>query len=121
MAYFPPLDPNEQQIRLLILTSTVSEEALKCSLRSVSPTSNPKYTALSYVWGDEAIRSPISINGEMTSITASLDIALRNLWRKEGEEVWVWADAICINQADDVEKAWQVQMMGGVYSNGKFL
>jgi hypothetical protein len=82
------------------------------------PNLKPKYIALSYVWGDEAIGSPISINNETTSITTNLDRALRNLWRKGGEEVLVWADAICINQADDVEKASQVRMMGDIYSNG---
>lgn len=58
---------------------------------------------------DEKIRSTIEINGQMTSITTNLDIALRNLWQKQGEGVLVWADAICINQTDDKEKASQVR------------
>lgn len=118
MIYSLPLDPSNRQIRLLTLTSSVLEEELYCALRTVSPTPSLEYTALSYVWGDESIRSPININGETTSIATNLDIALRNLWQKEGQEVSVWADGICINQADDSEKESQVQIMGDVYSNG---
>jgi Heterokaryon incompatibility protein (HET) len=103
MSYLPRLDPSERQIRLLILTSSTSTEELQCELRTVSPTSSPNYTALSYVWGDETTRCKIDINGETTSITTNLDIALRNFWQKEGGEVAIWADAICINQADDLE------------------
>lgn len=99
MTYLPPLHPSERQIRLLTLTSLVSENVLRCTLYTASEASNPKYVALSYFWGDSAIKSQIIINGEMTSITTNLDIALRNLWQKKGEEVSVWADAICINQA----------------------
>src|SRR5271170_3105332 len=111
MTYLPPLDPSERQIRHLTLTSSVSERILQCALHTVSQVSTPEYTALSYVWGDEKIRSTIEINGQMTSITTNLDTALRNLWQKQGEGVSVWADAICINQADDKEKASQVCMM----------
>jgi hypothetical protein len=121
MTYLPPLDPSERQIRHLTLTSSASERILQCALHTVSQASNPEYTALSYVWGDEKIRSTIEINGQMTSITTNLDTALRNLWQKQGEGVSVWADAICINQADDKEKASQVRMMGDIYSNGKVL
>jgi hypothetical protein len=31
----------------------------------------------------------------------------------------LWADAICINQKDDIEKGHQVKKMGKVYENAK--
>jgi hypothetical protein len=96
MSYFLPLDLGERQFRLLTVTSSISEEALQCAQRTVSQASSPNYTALSYVWGDETNGSAISINGEITTITSNLDIALRNLWQKEGEDVSIWADSICI-------------------------
>jgi Heterokaryon incompatibility protein (HET) len=121
MIYSLPLDPSKRQIRLPSLNSSVSKETpLNCTLRTVSLTRSLEYTALSYFWGDENTRAPININGETTSITTNLDTALRNLWEKEGEEVSVWADGVCINQADYLEKESQVRMMGDVYSNGKF-
>lgn len=121
MSYFLPLDTSERHIRLLTVTSHTSEEPLQCALLTVSLASSPKYTALSYAWGDETNATTISINSERTTITTNLDIALRNLWLKEGEDVSVWADSICINQADDTEKESQVRMMGEIYTNGKFL
>jgi hypothetical protein len=124
MTYLPALHPSKRQIGLLTLTSSVSKGGLKCELHTVSqassPNSSPKYKALSYVWGDKTIRSVICINGKTSGITTNLDIALGNLWQKDGEDVSVWADAICINQADDSEKASQVRMTGDTYSNGKF-
>jgi hypothetical protein len=37
--------------------------------------------------------------------------------RLEDRKRLIWADAVCINQADDEEKSWQVRMMGDVYRN----
>lgn len=37
-------------------------------------------------------------------------------FRHESEPITLWADAICINQRDDVEKSLQVAQMGRVYS-----
>jgi hypothetical protein len=32
-----------------------------------------------------------------------------------------WIDAICINQADDIEKSWQVQQMWAVYHEAQYV
>lgn len=47
-------------------------------------------------------------------ITENLGAALRNFRLKERPRV-LWADAVCINQADDEERGCQVQMMGKTY------
>lgn len=39
--------------------------------------------------------------------------------RKEDEELFLWADGICINQADTAERNHQVGLMGNIYRNAK--
>jgi hypothetical protein len=51
------------------------------------------------------------------TIKESLHSALQHLRRFFGrKELVVWADAVCINQEDDKEKAVQVQLMGDIYT-----
>lgn len=47
-------------------------------------------------------------------MTTSLECALRHL-RDERRVLRLWADGICISQADDEEKAKQVEQMGKIY------
>ncbi|KAF2803304.1 uncharacterized protein BDZ99DRAFT_369459, partial [Mytilinidion resinicola] len=87
----------------------------RCTIKHVSLDDDPRYAALSYVWGppsnerfmiveknDEQFRLPI---------TSNLNSALSNI-DKEG---YLWVDAICINQTDDIEKTWQVQQMWNIF------
>ena len=53
-------------------------------------------------------------NGRPTNIHASLESALRSL-RLPEESRRLWADAICINQDDKVERSQQVKVMTDVY------
>jgi Heterokaryon incompatibility protein (HET) len=75
----------------------------------VQDTNTPPYTALSYTWGDTTPTPtvPIQCDGQVLHIAENLDAALRVL-RKEDESVYVWADAVCINQNDVEEKNNQV-------------
>lgn len=76
------------------------------------------FAALSYVWGDESTRRDIVLNGEVVSVTANLERALRALAQDGvfGGRYKLWIDAICINQVDDQERAHQVQKMREIYS-----
>jgi hypothetical protein len=73
------------------------------------------YPALSYAWGYGVRRRRLIVEFEDDEsellITDSLSDALRNI-RVKGN--W-WIDAVCINQSDDQEKSWQVQMMRNIY------
>jgi len=55
----------------------------------------------------------------LTYITESLDLALRHVSSQiEGAEPsLIWADALCINQENDTEKSWQVQLMRKIYAS----
>jgi hypothetical protein len=77
------------------------------------------FAALSYVWGDESVATPIVVNGHEMRVTRNLGNALREF--REGEEFQggfkLWIDAICINQADLGERAKQVRRMREIYGN----
>jgi hypothetical protein len=79
------------------------------------------FAALSYVWGDENDRRDIILNGTVFSVTTNLEIALRALAaNNEFHDVYkIWIDALCINQADDLERASQVSKMREIYSSAR--
>lgn len=58
------------------------------------------------------------VDGAEFYISESLRAALRQL-RLTAEIRLLWADAVCINQADDDEKSAQVAVMGNIYRSGK--
>ena len=72
------------------------------------------FTALSYAWGDASDTTIIAIDGKPLSVARTLDSALRHL-RDSKRVMRIWADAICINQKDNLERAAQVQQMGSIY------
>jgi hypothetical protein len=110
--------PNNRNIRILTLLPGNLNDEVECQLGTASLEDDPTFTALSYCWGDSALRHDISVNGHRVSVTESLETALR--YMRDGENSTpVWADAICINQADRDEKSVQVAMMGDIYAQGK--
>jgi hypothetical protein len=74
------------------------------------------YDALSYVWGSqtEGLKF-LSCNGHQCQITNNLHAALDAIW-SANPDLKIWADAICINQADGAEKGAQVARMHHIYS-----
>ncbi|KAH7317413.1 heterokaryon incompatibility protein-domain-containing protein [Rhexocercosporidium sp. MPI-PUGE-AT-0058] len=107
-------------IRLLVMKPSDDLDAkVECSivhatLSAYEDAFTDYYVALSYVWGDATIRKDISIDGADFSVTANLESALRHV-RDPSVELKIWADAVCINQANKWEKAVQVDQMGDVY------
>jgi hypothetical protein len=74
-----------------------------------------EFDALSYVWGKDPPKNQILCNGKPFNIGKNLNDALLES-RHRGCRNGLWADAICINQKDDVEKTDQVRLMGQIYS-----
>lgn len=74
------------------------------------------YAALSYVWGlpDPDANTTVVLNGHTVPAQPSLLRALQS-FRERGDEGYIWADAICINQADLDEKKTQIGLMGDIY------
>ncbi|KAF3811076.1 Heterokaryon incompatibility protein 6 [Colletotrichum gloeosporioides] len=104
------------EIRLLrIFPSEFNGASIDGSLEVFTLVAAPDYTAISYAWGDRRSISSISINGEATPITTSLLHALVTL-RKRDEPIWIWVDALSINQCDVDELNSQVHIMDTIYS-----
>jgi hypothetical protein len=83
---------------------------------------NPKFEALSYVWGvcKEEDLVPVEVGGHEFRVTPNLKDALQYI-RKEEEDICMWADAICINQQDEEEKSIQVGMMRDIYKTAEIV
>jgi Heterokaryon incompatibility protein (HET) len=133
---YNPLDPDPglSQIRLVYLlpprtTEQISDRLqLRCSIETVSLKTNPKYTALSYTWGDPSRTSPLMINegikdpinsGETALyITKSVETALLHLRHSTSTRVF-WIDQLCINQDNKDERSSQVQLMKAIYEGAR--
>lgn len=107
-------------IRLATIQPGKFNDRLELSLRTspFTPENPPLYEALSYVWGSEKDPQVLLVGSSthkgVLHVTQNLVGALRHLRREEEPRV-VWIDAVCINQADNVEKGPQVAMMGRIY------
>ncbi|KAH7061687.1 heterokaryon incompatibility protein-domain-containing protein [Paraphoma chrysanthemicola] len=108
--------PTQTSIRLINLDLEPDSDTLACSFEFVDVHCSPEYTALSYVWGDETSKVPITCSGKSICVTSNLRDALQKVRRLEGK-TRMWADALCINQQDNLEKNKQVAMMATIYSN----
>ena len=113
----------EDAFRLIFLQPSQDGSApIQCSIKhsTLSRYENElqnHYTALSYVWGDPNDICTIFVDRKPVKITASLESALRHLREQEpGRVLCLWADALCINQPDVLERNRQVQQMGAIYS-----
>jgi len=80
---------------------------------------SPCYKALSYCWasedGNDAKHSLLYCDGKLISVTENCEAALRNL--RERNELVLWIDSTCINQADRTECGHQVGLMRSIYKN----
>lgn len=114
--HYPPLRPSRQEIRLLTLHPGDFNSPIYVSLSKVSLKDVPIYEGISYVCGDPTNKRPIFLDGTETLILTNLESALRHV-RLQDQDRLLWADAICINQLDLVEKNQQVAFMGEIYRN----
>ncbi|KAH8706896.1 heterokaryon incompatibility protein-domain-containing protein, partial [Phaeosphaeriaceae sp. PMI808] len=103
-------------IRLLDLHPGGPDDDLQCTLRIVDLHSQPKYEALSYVWGDFNVLAPLTVNDTIVNVTKNLNTALRRL-RFPSDVRCLWADALCINQKDVAEKQQQIGLMRDIYAS----
>lgn len=111
------LDATQYQIRILATSSQKTDDIVAYELKTISLINPPDYATLSYCWGDPNDTSDILVNGLTTPVTSNLASALRRL-RQLGVTN-VWADAICINQADRLEKGHQIRYMTHIYTRAQ--
>ncbi|CAI0648756.1 unnamed protein product [Colletotrichum noveboracense] len=118
---YRPLQDASRDIRLLEINhGDGSPGHISCSIVHDSLDDDPDFTALSYVWGDATQPRSILLQGQNVDVTQNLYCALERLAKFSKSQVTkIWIDALCINQADDEEKAHQVQLMGRIYSSAR--
>ncbi|KAL5624372.1 hypothetical protein BROUX41_004432 [Berkeleyomyces rouxiae] len=116
-----------------------AELPLELKLHVFRASQAPRYTALSYTWGNSEEVAPVLVNGARFSVTHNLYCALEQFRldisdsdaspaeytaasaprSQEGGDSWpshfIWADALSINQFDEAEKSAQVARMGAIY------
>lgn len=111
---------DEADIRLLeLLPSEASDARIRCRLHHylLFPTQQKwkqDFHALSYTWGNGDQDRLIIIDGKGFLVAENLELALWRL-RLPDRSVFLWIDAICINQRDILEKQEQISMMGDIY------
>jgi hypothetical protein len=115
------------QIRLLELLPGVGTAPLKGNVHIVrlpdrqfglERKEHISFEALSYVWGDAS--KPFNLEAPTGSIplTESLYGFLTRI-RQESKARLLWADAVCINQNNTLEKEVQVCLMPSIYSTAR--
>ncbi|KAK4108421.1 hypothetical protein N656DRAFT_676736, partial [Canariomyces notabilis] len=117
------------EIRLLKLYQGELDDEVRCELQHVSLAATPvyDYIALSYVWGNPEITAPILLCGEKYPVTTNLHSFLRhaqNISQDPGLDrchLYMWIDALCINQQDLNERSQQVGRMMEIYEHASSL
>ncbi|KAI1275367.1 HET-domain-containing protein [Xylaria sp. FL0933] len=115
----PPFDLSRDisEIRLLQLLPNPGPQYARipcCRLMQTSLWGAPKYNALSYAWGSATTNRIILVDDIGIRIPENLFNALITL-RPSMSPFLVWVDYLCIDQLNDIEKAWQVALMGDIY------
>jgi hypothetical protein len=119
---YQPLDLIKREIRLLRLlpeASTDCETTIYCDLFITSLDDDPKYEALSYVWGTSSTRYKIHVGNGALRVTPNLFEALFNLRTKTSQFLWI--DAICIDQKNVSERNYQVSVMRQIFSGAELV
>jgi hypothetical protein len=111
----PQYDRDHYTIRVLELRSGHTDEEIHIELVEVCLRDNPAFEALSYCWGSSTSEKAIKCNNKTILIGETLFQSLQQLRHPDGPPRKIWADAICINQADNKEKQSQVKIMDAIY------
>jgi len=109
-----PLPDSQSHIRLLKLLNGEANEQIVCQLTTWSMQDAPPYYALSYTWGDPKDTAQIEIDGRTAIVTANCAYALRQAYACTNN-IYLWMDALSIDQSSTQEKNHQVAMMGQIY------
>lgn len=115
---YEPLVPSLSTTRLVVLyppSSTSTHDTVRCSIENVNLDDNPKYAALSYLWGSHNLVVPIIANGKLLKVTQNLGNALRHL-RHGKKAITIWVDLLSISQLDKNEKSTHILRMPRIFT-----
>ncbi|PPJ56795.1 hypothetical protein CBER1_05972 [Cercospora berteroae] len=120
------LDSSKKEIRIIKIhaapieaTAQDADKTITCSLETIPLREANPFHALSYVWGEAEPTAPILLNGRVVPVRKNLWnflLALRSRFcQGPTDTIRIWADYICIQQADLEERSAQILIMGEIY------
>jgi hypothetical protein len=119
---YQPLCQSTGDIRLLRILPNDSnnnpENIPACHIFHTSLLENPKFVALSYVWGDTKDSPSILLDDCSVDVTRNLYDAIMALRILKGPII-IWIDFLCIDQQNYTEKEQQVQLMSKIYKHAQ--
>jgi hypothetical protein len=126
----PQLNGNNQIRVLSIQRSEKHNDPVRCNFVVTALESPVRYSTLSYAWGPihadgSHLDDTIICDGHSFPATSHLTSALKRIRQvacgyDKTQDRWyclVWADAICINQDDPIERSQQVRMMHRIFAS----
>ena len=115
---YQPLSRMDSEIRLLEILPKSHDRRFEripvCHISHTSLISRAQHVALSYVWGSNAAQCVILVDDQHVRVNQNLYDAMMALRPLEASLI-IWIDFLCINQEDNIEKSWQVEMMGDIF------
>jgi hypothetical protein len=118
------LDEGRNEIRVLKVSRPIQNgaDAFQADLVCVSLDEDPAYLALSYAWGDTSVvgyfASHRGSQGRRIPYNKGIFDITNNILAP-GTTLYLWIDALCINQEDLSERASQVAMMGTIFAQAR--
>ena len=111
---------SNDSIRLLKLGPGIPgmSDPITCEIAEVQLCTQPEYEAISYTWGEYVSAAILVTPAGLIKIPPNLAIALKYLPLR-GRPRYLWADSVCINQADITERSSQVAMMGEIFRQAR--
>ncbi|KAH8586696.1 heterokaryon incompatibility protein-domain-containing protein [Bisporella sp. PMI_857] len=111
---YKPLE--HRNIRLIYLQPGAKDDPLNAFIMPISlDQASGTFEAISYAWEGSSKYYDLITDAGIVLLTKSLYFALKRFRQKDEIRV-LWADAVCINQEDDLEKGKQVGIMSDIYS-----
>ncbi|CZR36157.1 uncharacterized protein FPRO_03583 [Fusarium proliferatum ET1] len=109
---------DSSEIRLIKLHPGSGDDPLRADILHASLDLDivGRYEAVSYAWEDGHATNKLETARGIILITPSLFHALYRFRLKDEPRI-LWADAVCINQSDNEEKATQVALMSDIYAS----
>lgn len=108
------LNPEDGEIRLLKVLPNLNNDRIECRLSS-GHLKTANYVVLSYRWGTLPAVHEVIMNGSPFYVR-------KNLWDflnviRHQPAMFLWIDALCINQSDTQERNQQVRIMGQIFQS----
>jgi hypothetical protein len=113
---YVPLISDGSTFRIVSILPGKPNERIECFFLEVPISSKPRYSAVSYTWGNNAIAGYVWVYGRSIAIGNNLKDALQRL--RDPEKLCnFWIDALCINQEEEKgEKTTQIPLMRHIYT-----